>query len=180
LVIALAAGIVYGIVIFGIFPSDPLVSWETNIFGLLAGILISIFYYKIFQQYLNKNRNFKELDEDHVPIDVENQKDAKQPQQQAPTKQVTPQSTLRTKTVEKNPFDQDKTQQVSTSQPKDSPNLSASQSGSLRTTHRATTTTETNPWNQTSNVQGNTKASGEPTAEDFSSTQQTQNPFDDH
>ncbi len=39
ILISIAVIVVYGTIIFGIFPTDELVSWEGHFFGLIAGVL---------------------------------------------------------------------------------------------------------------------------------------------
>lgn len=45
--ISLAAGFLYGGMIFGILPVDAYISWESHFFGLLSGIVCAFFWGKV-------------------------------------------------------------------------------------------------------------------------------------
>ncbi|MEI6672074.1 MAG: rhomboid family intramembrane serine protease [bacterium] len=47
LFVAIPIGFIYWTCIFGIFPSDPRISWEAHLFGLLTGIWLSFIFRKI-------------------------------------------------------------------------------------------------------------------------------------
>lgn len=46
LAIAVIAGLLYGTLIFGVFSSDPKISWEAHLFGILWGVVAAVGYWK--------------------------------------------------------------------------------------------------------------------------------------
>lgn len=40
--VALVAGVLYGGILWGVLPGNPVVSWEAHLFGFLAGLLAAL------------------------------------------------------------------------------------------------------------------------------------------
>ncbi len=62
LIIAVVIGFLYGGALYGILPSDPHISWEGHLFGLLSGI----FWAYIFRKTPETREKKEELDEQKI------------------------------------------------------------------------------------------------------------------
>jgi len=70
--ISLLVVFLYGSMFWGIFPFDPKISWESHLLGLIAGIILAI-YYKNESSFLNnKDENIIEEDDDNTNTDWQN------------------------------------------------------------------------------------------------------------
>jgi len=73
LAIAVIAGIVYGALIFGVFSTDPKVSWESHLFGVIWGAVAAVGYWKLYLRWLkprfmpDKQENFKQFQDEETP-----------------------------------------------------------------------------------------------------------------
>jgi len=73
LAIAVVAGIVYGALIFGVFSTDPKVSWESHVFGVIWGVVAAVGYWKGYLRWFkpkfmkDKPENFKQFQDEENP-----------------------------------------------------------------------------------------------------------------
>jgi len=56
-----ACGVVYGGAVFSIFFSDPMISWETHVAGIISGVVCAFFYHKVVSILLEKNWKIEDI-----------------------------------------------------------------------------------------------------------------------
>ncbi|MCI5056856.1 MAG: rhomboid family intramembrane serine protease [Flavobacteriales bacterium] len=64
--ISLIVVFLYGSLIWGIFPTKPRISWEGHLYGMLAGIILAIYYRKIGTQREKYNWDDEDDEDDEL------------------------------------------------------------------------------------------------------------------
>jgi len=54
LALAVLAGVLYGGLLFGVFPKDPRITWEATICGLISGVCASMLYWVLYLRYIRR------------------------------------------------------------------------------------------------------------------------------